>query len=323
MQTLNVHRENQQNVHIDQTLINSVPVMNNIGSAGHVTDISSALSGQHSQHVLPVQQHSPQAVSNHFNGHQTVPENMLFNGQQIGTSNVHQGSQQNVHIDSTLINSVPVVNDMPSVGHLAESSSTLSGRHSDHIMSVQQNSPQTISTHFNDQQTVPETMLLNAQQIDTPNVQQHTNSHQQSLHNGHIDYSLINSAPVAHDMAYVGYMADASSTLSGRHLDHIMYVQQNLPQTISSHLDVHQPVPETMILNPQVPNNNLELLQAVSQQNVAPSVPLIADTSALNRHLHTTVHHGIGNAHSRSPLSTHNSVLLQQIMNCGHILLNL
>ena len=397
MQTLNVHRENQQNVHIDQTLINSVPVMNNIGSAGHVTDTSSAFSGQHSDHVLPVQKHSPQAIPSHFNGYQTVPENMILNAQEIGTPNVYQESLQNVHIDQTLINSVPAEHDIWSGGHMADTSSTFAGRHSDHIMSVQQNLPQTLSGHVNDHQTVPETMMLNALQIDTSNVHQHANKHQENLQNVHIDNTLmnsvagmhgmtsvghmadassilsgrhskhvqpvqkhapqtvsshfivhqtvpenmllnaqqidtpnvhqgsqqnvhidhtsINSVPVVNGMASVGHLADTSSTLSGRHSDHIMSAQQNSPQTLLSHLDVHQSVPETMVLNSQVQNNNLELLQAVSQQNIAPSVPLIADTSALNRHLHTTVHHGIGNARIGNPLSTHNSVLLQQIIN--------
>ena len=296
------------NVHIDQTLINSVPVMNNIGSVGHMTDTSSTFAGRHSEHVLPVHQHSPHTTSNHFNGYQTVPENMLKNAQQIGTSNVHQESLQNVHIDHTLINSVPVMNNIGSVGYMADTSSTRSGQHSDHIMSVQHNSPQAV----NDHQSIPETMLLNAQQIDTSNVQQHTNSHQESLQNLRIDHSLINSVPLAHDMASVGHMADASSTRSGgRHSQHVLPVQQHSPQTVSTHLDVRQSVPETMLIN--LPNDNLGIPQAVSQQNSAPSVPLIADT--LNRNMHTAVHHGIGNVHSGSPLSTHNSVLLQQIMN--------
>jgi hypothetical protein len=82
-------------------------------------------------------------------------------------SHVHQESLQNVHIDHTLINSVPVMNNIGSVGYMADTSSTRSGQHSDHIMSVQHNSPQA----FNDHQSIPETMLLNAQQIDTSNVQ--------------------------------------------------------------------------------------------------------------------------------------------------------
>jgi hypothetical protein len=101
--------------------------MNNIGSVGHMTDTSSTFAGRHSEHVLPVHQHSPHTTSNHFNGYQTVPENMLKNAQQIGTSNVHQESLQNVHIDHTLINSVPVMNNIGSVGYMADTSSTRSG----------------------------------------------------------------------------------------------------------------------------------------------------------------------------------------------------